>query len=204
MSRDRFAQIQSEWSKRSEEIKRKYDGAIKKSRPYYELIAEERQLREQAQEAAARFERANSTLQVAKQQVKLTQDSLSLTRQKVVHPDCLEVLNQHVQRVNEAEQERLDAEQQHRQLSLQLIECSARVKQMARDNARSIKKTRHYFDLVDDYQRRLEAQKQLIVKLEDEVRQKKRDYTDSLRNLEQISDSIHEERSVSSTLKVLE
>lgn len=38
----------------------------------------------------------------------------------------------------------------------------------------------------------------IICKLEAEIKQKKRDYTSSLRNLEQISDSIHEERSVSS------
>jgi hypothetical protein len=209
-ARDKFRQIHSEWSKRSEEIKKKYDTAIKKSRPYYEAgkqhfistksilfsVAEERKLREQAQTAAIRFERANTMLQVAKQQVKLTQDSLS--RQKVFEPECLEVLNHHVQRVNEAEQERVEAEEAHKQISQQMIQCTLHVRQVAKDNSRSIKKTRHYFDMHLDYKRRLEQQKQLISKLEVEVKQKKRDYTSSLRNLEQISDSIHEERSVSS------
>ncbi|KAI6240777.1 SH3 domain-binding protein 5-like protein [Aphelenchoides fujianensis] len=196
-ARDRFRQIHSEWSKRSEEIKKKYDSAIKKSRPYYEAKGEERKLREQAQEAAIRFERANSMLQVAKQQVKLTQDSL--TRQTNPEPACLEVMNHHVQRVSEAEKERYEAEEAHRQLSHKLIECTQRVAQAAKENSRSIKKTRHYFDLHLDYRRRLDQQKQLISRLEAEVKQKKRDYTSSLRNLEQISDSIHEERSLTST-----
>ncbi|KAI6180463.1 SH3 domain-binding protein 5-like protein [Aphelenchoides besseyi] len=209
-AREKFRQIHSEWSKRSEEIKKKYDTSIKKSRPYYEAMTEEKKLREEAQIAAQRFERANSMLQVAKQQVKLTQDSL--TRQKVIEPECLEVLNHHVQRVNEAEKERYDAEEgnqcvllsfhcflAHRLLSLRLIECTQKVTQTAKDNSRAIKKTRHYFDLQLENRKRLDAQKQMISRLEAEVKQKKRDYTSSLRNLEQISDSIHEERSLTST-----
>jgi hypothetical protein len=78
-----------------------------------------------------------------------------------------------------------------------MIQCTQRVKQLAKDNSRSIKKAKHYFDLHKDFKKRLEHQKMLISKLETEVKQKKRDYTSSLRNLEQISDSIHEERSVS-------
>ena len=81
--------IQEEWSKRVHEIKKKYDSAIKKSRPYYTALGDERKLGDQAQAAAQRFERATSILAVAKQQVKLTQDAL--TRQKVIEPECLEV-----------------------------------------------------------------------------------------------------------------
>lgn len=88
-ARDRFRQIHEEWSKRVADIKKKYDSAIKKSRPYYTALADERRLADQAQAAAHRFERATSTLTVAKQQVKLTQDAL--TRQKAIEPECLEV-----------------------------------------------------------------------------------------------------------------
>jgi len=196
-TREKFKQIHSEWSKRSDEIQKKYDSAIKKSRPYYEAVREEQRLRDLAQQATSRFEKANSLLQVAKQQVQLTQDSLA--RQQIIQPDCLEVLNHHVQRVNEAEQERLSAEEEHCQLSQQMIQCTQRVRQLAKDNSRSIKKAKHYFDLHKDFKKRLEHQKMLISKLETEVKQKKRDYTSSLRNLEQISDSIHEERSLTST-----
>jgi hypothetical protein len=79
-----------------------------------------------------------------------------------------------------------------------MIQYTQRVKQLAKDNSRSIKKAKHYFDLHKDFKKRLDHQKMIICKLEAEIKQKKRDYTSSLRNLEQISDSIHEERSVSS------
>uniref|UniRef100_A0A1I7WWG8 Striatin domain-containing protein n=1 Tax=Heterorhabditis bacteriophora TaxID=37862 RepID=A0A1I7WWG8_HETBA len=62
----------------------------------------------------------------------------------------------------------------------------------------SIKKSRTYFDQRLEFTRVLERQKELILRLEAEVsvRQKKCDYTTSLRNLERISDSIHEQRSI--------
>lgn len=53
------------------------------------IFLKERRLREEAQNAAIRFERANSMHAVAKQQVKLTQDSLN--RQRTIEPECLEV-----------------------------------------------------------------------------------------------------------------
>ncbi|VDK56581.1 unnamed protein product [Anisakis simplex] len=195
-ARANFGQIQANWSQKLNDLSKKYGSAIEKARPYYEAKLEERKLREEAQKAAIRFERANSMHAVAKQQVKLTQDSLN--RQKCIEPECLEVLNHHIQRVNETESERQQAEEMHRNLSAQMANTAMKVISLHKQNARAIKKSRHYFDQRIEFTRVLEQQKDLIVKLEIEVRQKKFDYTTSLRNLEQISDSIHEQRSLSS------
>lgn len=107
-------------------------------------------------------------LQVAKQQVKLTQDSLE--RQKNVEPDCLEVLNHHIQRVNEAESERTHAEDKHRQIFEKMVKVTQQVKQLEKENSRSIKKSRHYFDQGIEFKRVLETQKALISRLEKEAR----------------------------------
>lgn len=93
-ARGHFREIHSTWSQRLDEMCKKYGKAIQTSRPYYEAKNDERKLREEAQAAALRFERANSMLQVAKQQVKLTQDSLN--RQTVIEPECLEVSSWHL------------------------------------------------------------------------------------------------------------
>ncbi|KHN84178.1 SH3 domain-binding protein 5-like [Toxocara canis] len=193
-ARATFRQIQASWSQKLNELSKKYGSAIEKGRPYYEAKLEERRLREEAQNAAIRFERANSMHAVAKQQVKLTQDSLN--RQKIIEPECLEVLNHHIQRVNEAEAERLAAEELHRNVSARMVETTLRIARIQKENARAIKKSRQYFEQRVEFTRILEQQKSLIVRLEAEVRQKKFDYTTSLRNLEQISDAIHEERSL--------
>lgn len=195
-ARATFRQIQASWSQKLNELSKKYGSAIEKGRPYYEAKLEERRLREEAQNAAIRFERANSMHAVAKQQVKLTQDSLN--RQKTIEPECLEVLNHHIQRVNEAEEERIAAQEAHRSVSERMCACTKRITAMQKENGRAIKKSRHYFEQRVEFTRILENQKSLIVRLETEVRQKKFDYTTSLRNLEQISDAIHEERSLSS------
>ncbi|VDD97229.1 unnamed protein product [Enterobius vermicularis] len=194
-ARTKFREIQTTWSQKLNDLSKKYGSAIAKGRPYYEAKLEERRLREEAQNAAIRFERANSMHAVAKQQVKLTQDSLN--RQKTIEPECLEVLNHHIQRVNEAEKERIAAEEAHRAISVKMAECSARIATMQKENGRAIKKSRHYFEQRVQFAKVLENQKRFILELETEVRQKKFDYTTSLRNLEQISDSIHEERSLS-------
>ncbi|CAJ0609298.1 unnamed protein product [Cylicocyclus nassatus] len=191
-----FREIQASWSEKLKELSKKYSTAIAKARPYYEAKIQERKLRDESQRAAIRFERATSLLAVAKQQVALTQDSLN--RQTTVHPECLEVLNHHIQRVNEAEEERLASGNEHRAISERLMKLSDQIRKMEKDQRSSIKKSRTYFDQRLEFTRVLERQKELILRLEAEVRQKKCDYTTSLRNLERISDSIHEQRSIGS------
>lgn len=189
-----FREIQACWSEKLKELSKKYSSAIAKARPYYEAKIQERKLRDDSQRAAIRFERATSLLAVAKQQVAFTQDSLN--RQVAVHPECLEVLNHHIQRVNEAEEERSISGDEHRAISERLMALGDQIRKMEKDQRSSIKKSRTYFDQRLEFTRVLERQKELILRLEAEVRQKKCDYTTSLRNLERISDSIHEQRSI--------
>ena len=76
---------------------------------------------------------STDNLQVAKQQVSLTQESLD--RQKgAIDPACLEVLNHHIQRVNEAESERLAADDAHRQVSNAMAEAAKRVNQLEKEH----------------------------------------------------------------------
>uniref|UniRef100_A0AC35TKQ8 SH3 domain-binding protein 5-like n=1 Tax=Rhabditophanes sp. KR3021 TaxID=114890 RepID=A0AC35TKQ8_9BILA len=171
-ARGQFRATQQKWSQKLEELSKKYGSVISKSRPYYETKLMERTLREKAQEAAIRFERANTLLSVAKEQVKFTQGV--------------------------AEKERTEAEGEHREISQQMMEISQKIKVMEKDSSRAIKKSRFYFEQRLEFTKILEGQKSLINRLEKEVKQKKNDYTTSLKNLERISDSIHEERSLSS------
>ncbi|GMR29883.1 hypothetical protein PMAYCL1PPCAC_00078, partial [Pristionchus mayeri] len=193
-ARAAFREIQGSWSEKLKELSKKYGSAIAKARPYYEAKLQERRLREESQRAAIRFERASNLLAVAKQQVSLTQDSLN--RQSTVHPECLEVLNHHIVRVSEAENERASAEDAHRALAEQMLSLAGSISAQEKEHRSAIKKSRSYFDQRLEFSRVLEQQKALIHRLETEVRQKKCDYTTSLRNLERISDSIHEQRSI--------
>ncbi|CAB3399669.1 unnamed protein product [Caenorhabditis bovis] len=196
-ARAEFRETQVQWSEKLKELSKQYSSQIAKARPYYELKIEERKLREESQKAAERFERATSLLAVAKQQVCLTQDSLS--RQTSVLPECLEVLNHHIQRVSEVEEERMMAEALHASKAYSMLQLAEKIRAMEKENRSAIKKSRHYFEKRLEFTRILEQQKATILKLEAEVRQKKSDYTTSLRNLERISEQIHEERSTGSS-----
>ncbi|CAI5454661.1 unnamed protein product [Caenorhabditis angaria] len=196
-ARAEFRETQVMWSEKLKELSKQYSNQIAKARPYYELKIEERKLRDESQKAAERFERATSLLGVAKQQVSLTQDSLS--RQTSVLPECLEVLNHHIQRVSEVEEERMMAEALHASKAYSMLQLAEKIRSMEKDNRSAIKKSRHYFEKRLEFTRILESQKASILRLESEVRQKKNDYTTSLRNLERISEQIHEERSTGSS-----
>lgn len=191
-----FRETQVQWSEKLKELSKQYSNQISKARPFYELKIKERTLREESQKAAERFERATSILAVAKKQVSLTQESLS--RQTSVLPECLEVLNHHIQRVRDVEEERAEAESVHASKAHAMLQLAENIRTMEKDNRYAIKKSRLYFEKRLEFTKVLEAQKTTILCLEAEVRQKKNDYTTSLRNLERISDRIHEERSTGS------
>lgn len=193
-ARAAFREIQSSWSQRLEQLGKKLGSCIEKSRPYYEARLKVQYAQQEAQRAALRFERANSMHAVAKQQVALTQESLDRQGARNVDPACLEVLNHHVQRVNEAEIERLKSEQEHQGVSRMVSEATSMLLALEQELRRSIKKSKPYFDARVDFTKVLEKQKELILRLEAEIRQKKADYNTSLRNLETISEQIHEQR----------
>ncbi|VDP00766.1 unnamed protein product [Soboliphyme baturini] len=179
-----FREVQMTWTQRLTQMAKRLGGCIEKSRPYYEARIKVSQ--QNAQKSALRFERANSLHAVAKQQVMLTQESLNRQGTSNVDPACLEVLNHHIQRVNEAEKERVQSEQQHVQMS--------RLVEQATKEVSAIQKSKHYFDMRVEFMKVLQNQKALIERLQEEIRQKKLDYNTSLHNLEHISEQIHELR----------
>ncbi|PIO69657.1 SH3 domain-binding protein 5, partial [Teladorsagia circumcincta] len=122
--------------------------------------------------------------------------SSAIAKARPYYEAKIQVLNHHIQRVNEAEKERVTSGNEHRAISERLMTLADQIRKMEKDQRSSIKKSRTYFDQRLEFTRVLERQKELILRLEAEVRQKKCDYTTSLRNLERISDSIHEQRSI--------
>lgn len=131
---------------------------------------------------------------IAKEQVALTQESLAHQNSRTVEPVCLEVLNHHIGRVNEAEKERLLSKEDHQKIQSQYEYILQQVATLERDCKKSIAKSRPYFEARVDFTKVLENQKALINRLELEIKQKKRDYAQSFKRLEEISNEIHEIR----------
>ncbi|KAL1226791.1 Guanine nucleotide exchange factor [Trichinella spiralis] len=171
-----FRDAQSSWTQKLSQMAKKLGTCIEKSRPYYEARIKVLEAQQEAQRAALRFERANRMHSIAKQQVTLTQESLNRQGTEHVDPACLEVLNHHNKRVNEAEWERLQSEKEHEEVSRLVESATKQVSALESQLKRSIQKSKPYFEA--------------------KIRQKKSDYNTSLRNLERISEEIHEKRSL--------
>ncbi|KRZ53062.1 SH3 domain-binding protein 5-like, partial [Trichinella nativa] len=191
-----FRDAQSSWTQKLSQMAKKLGTCIEKSRPYYEARIKVLEAQQEAQRAALRFERANRMHSIAKQQVTLTQESLNRQGTEHVDPACLEVLNHHNKRVNEAEWERLQSEKEHEEVSRLVESATKQVSALESQLKRSIQKSKPYFEAKVEFMRVLQNQKALIQRLQAEIRQKKSDYNTSLRNLERISEEIHEKRSL--------
>uniref|UniRef100_A0A5S6QU26 SH3 domain-binding protein 5-like n=1 Tax=Trichuris muris TaxID=70415 RepID=A0A5S6QU26_TRIMR len=191
-----FRDVQSSWTQRLAQMSKRLGSCIDKSRPYYEARIKVLEAQQEAHKAALRFERANRMHAVAKQQVSLTQESLNRQGTENVDPACLEVLNHHIHRVNEAEVDRLQSENEHKRISQQVEEATKNVSALQCALKRSIQKSKPYFEARVEFTKVLQNQKSLIQRLEAEIRQKKADYNASLRRLEEISEEIHEKRNL--------
>lgn len=71
--------------------------------------------------------------------------------------------------MNEAERERVAAEEAHRSISERMVELGKEIAALEKANSRAIKKSRHYFEQRVEFTKILENQKSLIMKLETEV-----------------------------------
>ncbi|CAI4230084.1 unnamed protein product [Auanema sp. JU1783] len=143
------------WTKKKKDLSKKYKSAIEKAKPYYEAKLEEEKIAEDLYRSIIRNEKAMLMLEVAKTQVNLTQDSLSRTNGSV-QTERLEVFNHHTRRVNEAEEERVAAQEEYRENSARMMEISDRILKMYKDNRSSIEKAKTYFEELRRYIEQLE------------------------------------------------
>ncbi|KAF4531698.1 hypothetical protein B566_EDAN012515 [Ephemera danica] len=148
---------------------------------------------QETQQAAVRFERANSAHAAAKEMVFLAEEGLKAEGRTFDHA-WQEMLNHATMRVNESELERTLGEAEHRRTSMLYHEAETRVQHMQKDLKRAIAKSRPYFEMKAQSNQQLEAQKARVRTLERQVAQSKLCYARALSNLEKISDEIHQNR----------
>ncbi|CAE1307944.1 unnamed protein product [Acanthosepion pharaonis] len=96
--------------------------------------------------------------------------------------------------VNEAEKERIESEQYHEKTTKVFKEAEESVQQLQKELKRSISKSKPYFEMKVKFNQLMDEQKQRVSHLEAEVINAKAAYAEALRNLESISDEIHERR----------
>ncbi|XP_049806052.1 uncharacterized protein LOC126248753 isoform X1 [Schistocerca nitens] len=217
-ARAEFRQLLCDSTVRIDMLAKKLGACVERARPYYEARMRAKEALLETQQAAIRFERANSAHAAAKEMVYLAEEGLSTEGRTFDHA-WQEMLNHATMRVNESERERTISELEHRRTSQNYHRAEMHVQQLQKELKRAIAKSslnarrsllqinslayQHqlqllpYFEMKAQFNQLLEEQKKRVKSLEKQVGQAKMNYAEALRNLEQISDEIHRTRKYS-------
>ena len=104
------------------------------------------------------------------------------------------MLNHATNRVNESEKERNASADDHKKKYAAYDAAERRLQQIAKTMKRTIRRTKPYFELKASFNQRLDDQKRQVEVIEETIVMTKRGYADSLKQLEKISEEIHDQR----------
>ncbi|KAL5010027.1 hypothetical protein ScPMuIL_012332 [Solemya velum] len=192
-ARAAFRQSLSDATHKLNGLAKKLGVCVEKARPYYDSRMKAKEAHIETQKAALRFERACSMHEAAKEMVQLAEQGY-MKREEPSDPAWQEMLNHATMKVNESEKERMESEEEHRKMTDNFKETENRVQKLQKDLKRAINKSRPYFEMKIKFNQMMDEQKRCVSILEEDVTSAKKMYAEALRNLESISDEIHQQR----------
>ena len=104
------------------------------------------------------------------------------------------MLNHATMKVMEAEKQKTESDAEHSKKAAKFRKTEEEVQKWEKKLTKVIQRSRPYFEQKDAFNKALEAQKKMVQDLQGKVARSKATYSDSLRNLESISESIHARR----------
>ncbi|VDI19412.1 Hypothetical predicted protein, partial [Mytilus galloprovincialis] len=188
-----FRQALSDTTHKLNTLAKKLGSCVEKARPYYDQRHRVLEAHSEAQKVAIRFERACSMHEAAKEMVQLAEQGY-MKGEASTDPAWQEMLNHATMKVNEAEKERNESETEHMKTMHSFQESDEKCQKLQKELKRAITKSRPYFELKAAVNQQMEDNKRAIKILEEDVHSAKVMYSEALRNLEKISDSIHQQR----------
>ncbi|XP_034985822.2 SH3 domain-binding protein 5, partial [Zootoca vivipara] len=197
-ARQKFRSILVEATIKLDELVKKIGKAVEDSKPYWEARRVARQAQLEAQKATQDFQRATEVLRAAKETISLAEQRLLEDDQRQFDSAWQEMLNHATQRVMEAEQTKTRSELVHKETAAKYNAAMGRMKQLEKKLKRTINKSKPYFELKAKYYVQLEQLKKTVDDLQAKLALAKGEYKTALKNLEMISDEIHERRRASS------
>ncbi|XP_052889068.1 SH3 domain-binding protein 5 homolog [Anopheles moucheti] len=190
-----FRILMNESTRRLKLSSKKFGSCIEKARPYYELLEKAKVAQLECQAATLKYQRANEIHAAAKETVALAEQRfMSNSHEWQFDNAWQEMLNHATIKVMDAEKQKAESGAEHQKKAKVFEEAEKNVQLLEERYRRSICKSRPYFDEKQLCQEQLEAQKGRIQQLEQQIQAAKRAYSTALRNLEKISEEIHEQR----------
>nr|XP_006635667.1 PREDICTED: SH3 domain-binding protein 5 [Lepisosteus oculatus]XP_015212546.1 PREDICTED: SH3 domain-binding protein 5 [Lepisosteus oculatus]XP_015212547.1 PREDICTED: SH3 domain-binding protein 5 [Lepisosteus oculatus] len=193
-ARQRFRSVLVEATVKLDELVKKIGKAVEDSKPYWEARRVARQAQLEAQKATQDFQRATEVLRAAKETIALAEQRLLEDEKRQFDSAWQEMLNHATERVMEAEQTKTRSELAHKDTAAKYNAAMSRMKQLEKKLKRTINKSKPYFEMKAKYYLQLEQLKKNVDELQAKLSLAKGDYKTALRNLEVISDEIHERR----------
>ncbi|XP_033761452.1 SH3 domain-binding protein 5-like [Pecten maximus] len=168
--------------------------SIQKAREYYELREEAKKVQSESLKSARQYQSAIGIYRAAKETVALAEERLLQGGEVQLTSAWQEMLNHATIRVMEAEREKRMSEEKHQKTTSRWRDLENRIQELERKFKRAISNARGYFEMKQQLDLRLQQQKQNVLDLQQAIKGYKVKYAESLRTLEQISESIHESR----------
>ncbi|XP_067261373.1 SH3 domain-binding protein 5b isoform X2 [Chanodichthys erythropterus] len=193
-ARQKFRSVLVEATLKLDELVKKIGKAVEESKPYWEARRVARQTQLEAQRSTQDFQRATEVLRAAKETIALAEQRLLEDDKRQFDSAWQEMLNHATQRVMEAEQIKTHSELLHKETAAKYTAAMSRMKQLEKKLKRTINKSKPYFEMKAKYYLQLEQLKKNVDDLQAKLTQAKGEYKSALRNLEMISDEIHERR----------
>ncbi|NXK51609.1 3BP5 protein, partial [Chauna torquata] len=193
-ARQKFRSVLVEATVKLDELVKKIGKAVEDSKPYWEARRVARQAQLEAQRATQDFQRATEVLRAAKETISLAEQRLLEDDKRQFDSAWQEMLNHATQRVMEAEQTKTRSELVHKETAAKYNAAMGRMKQLEKKLKRAINKSKPYFELKAKYYVQLEQLKKTVDDLQAKLSLAKGEYKTALKNLEMISDEIHERR----------
>ncbi|KAF7664039.1 hypothetical protein LDENG_00190040 [Lucifuga dentata] len=192
--RQKFRSVLVEATVKLDELVKKIGKAVEESKPYWEARRVARQAQLEAQKATQDFQRATEVLRAAKETISLAEQRLLEEDNRQFDSAWQEMLNHATQRVMEAEHTKTRSELLHKETAAKYTAAISRMKQLEKKLKRTINKSKPYFEMKAKYYLQLEHLKKNVDERQAKLSQAKGEYKTALRNLETISDEIHERR----------
>ncbi|XP_001369539.1 SH3 domain-binding protein 5 [Monodelphis domestica] len=193
-ARQKFRSVLVEATVKLDELVKKIGKAVEDSKPYWEARRVARQAQLEAQKATQDFQRATEVLRAAKETISLAEQRLLEDDKRQFDSAWQEMLNHATQRVMEAEQTKTRSELVHKETAAKYNAAMGRMRQLEKKLKRAINKSKPYYELKAKYYVQLEQLKKVVDDLQAKLSLAKGEYKTALKNLEMISDEIHERR----------
>lgn len=177
------------------QLEKSIGSAVSKARSYYDARIKLRDAKETLTKAKHRFERAQALHVAAKELAVVSADFIDEAEKSNQNPTTWsETYSQALAKAADAEREKYqaDLDQQYAEQNYSEIEKS--VEKLQKDYKRAINKSQPYYERKAEFHKELDFQKRKIFGLENCVNEAKSQYQESLKNLEKISNEIHEQR----------